>query len=226
MVFHDASILFDLDGTLIDTAPDLLNALNHTLAHADCSPVQREDINKLIGDGAKAMISAGLKMNDKTLSQNEESHLLNVFLLYYRDNIAVSSKLFEGVIDCLISLKRQNAKLAVCTNKMQDLSVKLLKELNLSDYFETIVGADTLNVRKPHPGHILGTIDLVKGNSRRAIMIGDSINDIKAAQGANIPVVAVNFGYSAQPVETYQPDAIIEHYNTLIPTISKLLSDL
>lgn len=223
MTFKDASIIFDLDGTLVDTAPDLLAALNHVLQSIDCPEVTLNDIDKLVGDGAMAMIKTGLNIAERDLPQEQEEELLQKFLDYYYENIAIFSKPFEGLDRCLDHFLREDARVGICTNKKEHLSIKLINELGLSERFHTIVGADTLAVKKPHPDHILGTIERLQGNPEKAVMIGDSANDIKAAQAANIPVIAVTFGYTAQPVTDFSPDIVIDHYDELLPAVEKLL---
>lgn len=223
MTFKDAAIIFDLDGTLVDTAPDLLAALNHTLEDYGAPKISMDDLSKLVGDGAKAMIATGLHIADKSVSPVEEDKLLQKFLTYYQENIAVLSKPFDNLRPCLTYLQQNGAKLGVCTNKREHLSKKLLNELELSHFFEAIIGADTLPMRKPDPGHILGTIEHIQGDTKRAVMIGDSKNDFKAAQAAGIPVVAVTFGYTAIPVVEFSPDAIIHHYDELLPVLERLL---
>lgn len=223
MTFTNASIIFDLDGTLIDTAPDILRALNYVLEKVECPTLTLADMDKLVGDGAKALIETGLQNAEKSLDEIKKQTLLKEFLIFYSDNIAVSSQPFPGLQSCLERLKKDEAKLAVCTNKTENLAVKLLRELELETMFETIVGADTFAVRKPHPDHILGTLKRINGTPSHAVMIGDSKNDILAAKAANIPVIAVTFGYTPRPVQEFEPDITIDHYDELLPALKKLL---
>ncbi len=220
----DLTIIFDLDGTLIDTAPDLLRTLNHVLASIDCPPASPEDVTKLVGQGAKRMLERGLALANRTVDAQQMEQMFQQFLDHYSANIAVDSRPFPNVEAVLSDLRDQGARFGVCTNKLEHLSVKLLQQLKLDHYFEAIVGADTLGVRKPDPAHITGTIERVGGVRERAIMVGDSINDIKAAKAANVPVIGVSFGYTDQPIETLNPDVIIDHYDALSEAIEGQLA--
>ncbi len=219
---RDLSIVFDLDGTLVDTAPDLMLALGHCLDKRNFNHPEPDLVYSYIGYGAKRMITTALDVQKINASADLVQDMLDDFLTYYRKNICVESKVFPGVMKCLSSLKACGARLGVCTNKREDLALRLLNELEMTSYFGAVVGVDTLDVRKPHPGHITGTIDLIEGHLDYSIMIGDSETDIRAAQAAGIPVIAVNFGYTDKPVQTFGPDAVISHYDTLISEIKDL----
>jgi len=213
------AILFDLDGTLVDTAPDLCVALNHTLATIGLAPLQLDEVQSLVGNGARAMLSRGL---DKHKAEADLDALFNVFLEYYADNIAGSSQIFDGLIPVVEKLADADIQFAVCTNKPEGLSRKLLRELGIADHFPVVVGGDSLPVRKPDPEHILATVRQMKSTPDRSLMIGDSANDVIAAKAANIPVIAVTFGYTDVPVRELGADLVIEHFDELLAAVTKL----
>jgi phosphoglycolate phosphatase len=217
---RDLTIVFDLDGTLVDTAPDLVAAANHVLGHVGLPPVDAQTLRPYIGHGARVMIERATAV--AKLSEAEHERLLERFLDYYSANIAVDSRPFEGAVDALERFKAAGAKLAVCTNKREGMSRLLLDALDLSRFFSAIAGRDTLANSKPHPGHLLGTIDLAGGDPARAVMIGDSNVDIATAKAAGVPVIAVSFGYTDTPIAEFEPDAVIDHYRELEAAIAAL----
>ena len=212
------AIIFDLDGTLVDTAPDLINTLNHILAQENHPPAPEPLMRTMISEGARAMLVKGFELAGERLNEQQFDILTERFIAHYADNIVYSSRPFEGVIKALDRLASNDHAMAICTNKTEFLAKKLISSLAMEDYFAAIVGADTLEVKKPHPGHIWGTIEALGGSRERAIMVGDSENDIISAQAANIPVIAVDFGYSIEPVANFNPDAILSNYDDF-PTI-------
>ena len=217
---QNLTLVFDLDGTLVDTAPDLIAATNHVLEHVGLPRVDAQSLRPYIGHGARVMIERATAI--AKLSEAEHERLLERFLDYYGAHIAVDSRPFEGAVDALERFKAAGAKLAVCTNKREGMSRLLLDTLDLSRFFAAVAGRDTLPNSKPHPGHLLGTIALAGGDAARAIMIGDSNVDIATAKAARVPVIAVSFGYSDTPVEDFAPDAVIDHYRELAPAIAAL----
>ncbi len=219
---RDWTLVFDLDGTLVDTAPDLAAATNHVLKHLNLGAVSEADIRPFVGHGALVMIDKAAAAHGRPLKQHELYGLFEVFISHYTANIAVRSKPYDGVVTALRGLADDGAKLAVCTNKIETHARALLDALGLSPLFAAITGRDTFPVFKPDPGHLTGTIALAQGSASKAIMIGDSETDIRTAQAAGIPVVAVNFGYSIEPVATFGPDAVISHYDDLGAALSKL----
>lgn len=225
MSYKDVSIIFDLDGTLVDSAPDLLNAVNHVMEQTGRKPISLEVLRSIIGKGGRVMLCKALESNGEELSEEELQPLLQMFLEYYTANIAVDSKPFDGLIQVLDMLQESGAKLGVCTNKREHLAVKVLEELGLKKYFSEIVGPDTLGVSKPHPGHILGTIEKINGNPEKAIMIGDGSPDILAAQAASVPVVAVTFGYTDVPIKELNPDVTIDHFAELPDILKTILQN-
>ncbi len=220
---NGAAILFDLDGTLMDTAPDLAASMNFVLRKNGRSEVPAADVRNMVGRGARVLIERGMAATGAPASEAELDNLFDQFLEYYLDHIADHSTVFDGVETALRQLRDVGAILAVCTNKPESASIKLLKEFSLDDYFSAIVGGDTLPVRKPDPGHILGTIDAMGGKKSAAIMIGDSANDIDAAIAANIPAIGVPFGYTPVPIHELGADLVVDHFDDLIPALIKLL---
>lgn len=219
---RDLTVVFDLDGTLVETAPDLIRATNHALAQCHLEPVAPGEIRPFISFGARAMIRRGLEYHGHHVSENRFDELFAIFIAYYAENIAVESHVFPGVGDCLASLAGQGARLAVCTNKQEALSRKLLEALGILGTFDALAGRDTFAVCKPHPDHLLGAIRLAGGDPRRAVMVGDSDVDIATAKAAGVPVVAVSFGYTDVPVRDLSPDAVIDHYPDLEAAIDRI----
>jgi phosphoglycolate phosphatase len=215
-------VLFDLDGTLIETAPDLVGTLNAVFAREGLPPVPYEQGRTMIGSGARVMISRGLEAEGRTVSPAQLDKLFADFLEHYSAHIADQSKPFPGLEDALDELTKDGFVLAVCTNKLEGLSVKLLNALGLAKRFVKISGQDTYGVQKPDPDMLLKTIAAAGGDIEHAIMVGDSEPDIRAAQRAGIPVIAVDFGYTMRPVAEFQPDRIISHFSNLRAAIAEL----
>ncbi|MEQ1718091.1 MAG: HAD-IA family hydrolase [Hyphomicrobium sp.] len=216
------TLVFDLDGTLVDTAPDLAAATSHVLSRYDLPPVDQSDIRAFVGHGALAMIQGALKAHGRVLNQDELMDQFEVFLTHYAANIANTSRPYPGVVRALEAFAGQGALLAVCTNKIELHARLLLDALDLTRHFAAITGRDSLGASKPDPRHLTGTIALAKGTATRAVMIGDSETDIATAKAARIPVVAVDFGYSIEPVALFEPDAIISHFDELELAVQRL----
>jgi len=219
----DATIVFDLDGTLIDTAPDLTAATNHALGLVGLAPISVAQLHPFIGHGSKAMIDAGLRFHDRAVAESELTRLHDQFLVFYADNVAVASRPFAGIPEVLDELADAGARLAVCTNKVEHLSKALLRTLGLDRRFAAIAGRDTFDVFKPAPGHLIRTVEMAGGRADRAVMVGDSEVDIAAAAAANIPSIAVTFGYTTRPVRELSPGAVIDHYREFMPALAKVL---
>lgn len=209
------TIVFDLDGTLIDTAPDLVESLNHTIAARDLAPVSYEDLTHLVGQGARVMIQRAFALRGAPLAEDEIPALLDRFVAHYEAGMPGKSKPYPGLIEALDRLKAAGYTMAVCTNKMERLAIPLLERLDLTRYFSAIAGGDTFAFRKPDPAHILATAERAGGSADKILMIGDSINDILAARNGNIPSIAVPFGYSDAPVETLGASHVIGHFDEL-----------
>lgn len=216
-------VVFDLDGTLIDTAPDLVASLNHTIASVGLAPVGYEDLTFLVGNGAKVMIEKAFVLREKPLDPQALPQLLERFITHYSATMPGDSRPYPGLLDALERLKVAGFRLAVCTNKMEQLAVTLIERLKLTHHFAAITGGDTFAVRKPDAAHLLGTVERAKADPRRAVMIGDSINDIMVARNAGIPSIAVPFGYSDVAVDTLGPNRIIGHFDELTPALVEAL---
>ncbi len=209
------TIVFDLDGTLIDTAPDLAAATNHVLRTLSLAPVNESEIRPFVGNGALAMIDGAARAQGRNLSERELHDLFEVFVLHYADNIAVESRPYPGIVTAMEQLRSQGATLAVCTNKIERHARAVIEALGLTGFFAAIAGRDTLGAYKPDPRHLSGTVDMSRGDIAKSLMVGDSETDIRTAQAANVPVVAVSFGYSIEPVALYGPDVVIDSFSEL-----------
>jgi phosphoglycolate phosphatase len=217
------TLVFDLDGTLADTAQDLVATLNVVLAQEKLAPLSFERARDLIGAGARPLIERGFAASQTPLSDMRLQELYAFFLDHYHHNIAVHSVLFPGVVTVLDRLAAQGFRLAVCTNKMEAHALELLKVLGVIDRFAFISGKDTFDVFKPDARHLTQTIIKAGGDPRRAVMIGDSKTDIDTAKNAGIPVVGVTFGYTNVHVRDLGADAVIEHFDELEAAIQGLL---
>lgn len=219
------TILFDLDGTLVDTAPDLWATLNAVLEEEGVAPIPFDRIRHLIGQGALVMIERGLAEHSVPADRDRVLAMHERFLEHYAANIAADSRPFPGVEAALDRLAGAGHTLAVCTNKYEGLSVQLLDALGLAGRFAAICGPDTFGVRKPDPNHIWLTVDRAGGERTRAVMVGDSATDINAARAADTPVIAVPFGYTDTPVAELGPDRIIDRFDDIDAAIAELFPD-
>jgi len=222
---NGATIVFDLDGTLIDTAPDLVGTLNHILGEAGIPAAPRERIRPFISFGARRMLVEGLALAGEKRSDEQLDELLEQFLEHYSSNIAVMSTPYPNVIEVLDVAAKAGARLGVCTNKREGPSRTLLRELGMHDYFKVILGRDTLDVHKPDPRHLTQTIERAGGHRGKAVMIGDSAIDVATAKAADIPVIAVSFGYSEHPAHTLGADVVIDDYSELMEHLPRLLEN-
>ncbi len=216
------TIVFDLDGTLIDTAPDLIDTLNFTLSRQGLPTVPYDDARPLIGGGARSMIERALIVERRNASAAEVDALYATFVAHYADHIADRSRPFPGLEPMLDHLAAAGHRLAVCTNKLEWLSKRLLDALQLSGRFAAICGQDTFGIQKPDPQIFRATVTRAGGAAERAIMVGDSITDIRTARAAKVPVVAVDFGYTDVPVATLNPDRVISSFAELPAAIDAL----
>jgi phosphoglycolate phosphatase len=223
-VLTATTIVFDLDGTLIDTAPDLVESLNHTIAARDLTPVSYEDLTHLVGQGARVMIQRAFALRGAPLAEDEIPALLDRFIAHYEAGMPGKSKPYPGLVEALDRLKAAGYKMAVCTNKMERLAIPLLERLDLTRYFSAIAGGDTFAFRKPDPAHILATTERAGGRAGKILMIGDSVNDILAARNGDIPSIAVPFGYSDVPVETLGASHVIGHFDELTVALVETLT--
>jgi phosphoglycolate phosphatase len=212
-------IVFDLDGTLVDTAPDLVASLNHTIAQRGLDPLTFGDLTHIVGHGARAMIERAFRLREVDLSEDELPGMLDRFIVHYRSGMPGQSRPYPGLIAALDRLRAEGFRLAVCTNKMESLARPLIESLEMTGYFSAIAGGDTFAVRKPDAEHLIGTIRRAGGDKARTVMVGDSLNDFKVAANAGVPSLAVPFGYSDVPVETLAPTRIIGHFDELTPEL-------
>ncbi|WP_370237303.1 MULTISPECIES: HAD hydrolase-like protein [Henriciella] len=218
------TIVFDLDGTLVDSAPDLHAALNHCLMRAGFRPVPFELISGMIGEGAKAMIQKGLGYQEADDADAVVESLWDDFLDHYRRNICNLSELYPGADAALAQLADAGAICAVCTNKTQALSEAVLLGLGISHRFASIVGADAVPSKKPDGDHIIQAVLRAGGTTNCAIMIGDSQTDEKAARNAGLPFVFVPFGYGPSPTDLSEVSGICETYSELPGLIRAIIA--
>ena len=206
------TILFDLDGTLIDTAPDLMNAHNHVMKKFGYETRSTDEIRNLVGKGAESMIGRSMwnqakkelkKIDDKEI----KSQMVKEFIDYYGKNIANESKPIKGVKEFLVWCKKNNISMAVCTNKTEHLAVDLLKQIKIYDYFEYVAGYNTFEYCKPDPRHLTSVVEILQGDVKKTIMVGDSETDAESAKAANMPFILVEGGYTDQ-----NPDEIYHNY--------------
>jgi phosphoglycolate phosphatase len=215
-------LVFDLDGTLVDTAPDLVDTLNVVLTREGLPAVPYDDARMMIGGGARAMLMRGLKADGRAATPDVIDRLFADFLTHYSDHIADRSRPFPGLTDALDRLAHSGHRFAVCTNKLEALSVRLLHALRLADRFAAICGQDTFGMQKPDPEILRRTIAAAGGAPGAAIMIGDSETDIRTARAAGVQVIAVDFGYSERPVADFAPDRVINRFAQLPDEIAAL----
>ncbi len=218
-MFKDATIVFDLDGTLVDTAPDLTHALNDGLTRRGHEPVAADTIRACVGHGARVMIEEALR---RAGAREDVDQMLAEFLIHYEANIANESRPFPGAVSALERLAARGATLAICTNKRESLTRKLLEALNLTHYFAGLAGRDTFSVSKPDPAHLIGTVKLA-GGPETAVMVGDSDIDFMTAKSAGIPIVMASFGYGPPPPRAERPDAVFDHYDQLEARLEPLI---
>ncbi len=217
-------VAFDLDGTLIDTAPDLLDTLDVVLADHGIPPVDRAAARNMIGGGARVLIRRALEREGIRVPDDELSALNGRFLEHYAAHIADSSRPFPGLLEALSRLDAAGAQLAVCTNKLEHLARSLLDTLELSHRFAVITGADTYAKSKPDPLPLVSTIAAAGGAPGRAIMVGDSATDVATAKAAGVPSIVVSFGYTPTPPDQLGGDRLIHHFDELEATVHELLA--
>ena len=218
------TVVFDLDGTLVDTAPDLISALNYVLDREGMPPVPLHSARNMIGAGVRKLIERGLELEGREASPSDITRLTDDFVAYYAEHIADGSRPFEGLETALDDLLARGYRFAVCTNKLEWLSKLLLDRLGLSARFAAICGADTFGVSKPDPAILRQTVARAGGDIASAIMVGDAGTDIGVARRAAIPVIGVSFGYSDVPIADLKPDRLIHHMNELPSAVESLMT--
>lgn len=219
--FPFAIVGFDLDGTLLDTSGDLTAAVNHALAKAGRPLLTVEQVKPMIGGGAKHMLAQGMAATGGC-SDEELHRLYKLLLAYYEANIANATRPFAGAMAALDRLEAMGVRVTIVTNKFESLAAKVLGELGIRDRFAALIGGDTMGpgLAKPHRAPIDEMVRRAGGGS--AAFVGDSIYDIMAAKNAGLPSIAVSFGFLMQPVEELEADAVIDHFDELIPTLERL----
>jgi phosphoglycolate phosphatase len=218
------TIVYDLDGTLADTAEDLVATLNWLLGREGLAPLKVETAGSLLGAGARALIKRGFAASGKSLDPATLEALFADFLTYYSAHIVVHTRLYPGVDKALAAFARAGWRQSVCTNKIQGIAKLLIAELGIADRFAFICGQDTFGIGKPDATPLLKTIVASGGAKERAIMVGDSETDIKTARSAGVPVIAVDFGYADVPVKELGPDRVISHFDQLMEACDALLA--
>jgi phosphoglycolate phosphatase len=208
-------IAFDLDGTLVDTAPDLVDTLNVVFERIALPPVDYATARNFVGGGARKMIERGLAAERRSVAAAEVDDLTRQFIEHYAEHLTDRSRPFPGVEEALGALSAQGCRLAVCTNKLEWLARRVLDGFRLSQLFIVISGGDTFKLQKPEPEPLLGTIARAGGRQDRAIMVGDSVTDIATGQAAGVPVIAVDFGYTDVPVSQLGPARVISAFSEL-----------
>ena len=215
------TILFDLDGTLVDTAPDLMDAHNHVMRKFGHKEKKLSDIKSLAGRGAWVMMQRAFRqeINDEKLKKEMTKEFIN----FYSENIDRGSKPINGVMEFLSWAKSKNISLAVCTNKQERLAVDLLKKLKMYDYFEYVAGSDTFSFNKPDPRHLTNVVEIIQGDLKKTLMVGDSEVDAKSAENANIPFILVKDGYTEKTSEEIKHDELIKDFKNFDKVVTKYL---
>ena len=217
------ALIFDLDGTLVDTAPDLHAATNHVLSTLKRPAITMEQVRAFVGHGARALIARGCEATGAPVDPRAIETLYQEFIIYYASHIAVHSQPYPGLLKFLDKAQDQGLALGVCTNKLDSLSILLLEALDIKKYFGSIVGPDTTGVAKPDPKPYFEAVARLGRDPTHTIMFGDSETDVRTGQNAKVPVVAVTFGYTALPVHTFNPTHMIDHYDEAWPIIETYL---
>ena len=224
------TILFDLDGTLVDTAPDLIIAHNHVMKKFGFSTKSSNEIKALVGMGAKTMMGKTLWNSakeelKKVKEKNIKDKMVKEFVEFYGNNILVESKLIKGVKEFLVWCKKNNISMGVCTNKQEHLAIDLLKKIKIYDFFDYVTGGNTFDYCKPDPRHLISTIEIMGGDVKNSIMIGDSENDADAAKAAGMPMILLEDGYTDKKVEQIHHDHLVKDFIGMEKIIFKYFND-
>jgi len=224
------TVLFDLDGTLVDTAPDLMRAHNHVMKKFGYPTKSTEEIRNLVGQGAGAMLGRSIwgqakKEFGKVQNEKIKKEMIDAFVDYYGKNIINESTLINGVKKFLKWCKEKNISMAVCTNKQEHLAIDLLKKIGIYDYFEYVAGSNTFDYCKPDPRHLTNVIEILGGEIKRSIMIGDSETDANAGKNAGIPVILLEDGYTEKNTTEIYHNHLIKDFVGIEKIISKYLKD-
>ena len=222
------TIIFDLDGTLVNTAPDLMNAHNHVMKKFGYETKSTEDIRKLVGKGAKSLIGRSVwgqarKEFSKIDDDGIKKEMVTEFINFYAKNIANESKLINGALNFLKWCKENNISMGICTNKQDYLAVDLLKKINVYEYFEYVAGSNTFDYCKPDPRHLTNVIEIMQGELDKSLMIGDSETDSNTAKAANIPFILLEDGYTEKKVNEIHHDHLVKDFVGIEKIISSYI---
>ena len=224
------TILFDLDGTLVDTAPDLMAAHNHVMKKFGYSTRSVDEIRNLVGKGASVLIGRSIwgsakKEFSKITDEKIKNEMVKEFISFYGKNIVKDSKLIKGVLEFLKWAKSKNISMGVCTNKQEHLAIDLLKKIEIYDYFEYVAGGNTFEYCKPDPRHLSSIIEIMNGDIKKSLMVGDSENDADAAKSAGIPMILVEDGYTDKKIEQIYHNHLIKDFIGIEKIVSKYIND-
>jgi len=224
------TILFDLDGTLVDTAPDLMTAHNHVMKKFGYSTRSVDEIRNLVGKGASVLIGRSIwgsakKEFSKITDDKIKNEMVKEFINFYGKNIVKDSKLIKGVLEFLKWAKSKNISMGVCTNKQEHLAIDLLKKIEIYDYFEYVAGGNTFEYCKPDPRHLTSIIEIMNGDIKTSLMVGDSENDADAAKSAGIPMILVEDGYTDKKIEQIYHNHLIKNFIGIQKIVSKYIND-
>ncbi|MBT5185500.1 MAG: phosphoglycolate phosphatase [Kordiimonadaceae bacterium] len=217
-----SAVIFDLDGTLVDSALDLTATLNHILQKHGRDTIENSVVRHMIGEGARALIVKGFSHTGSLPTDAEIDIIFEDYLEYYLSHVSVETVMFKGIEKVLNELHAQNIPMAVCTNKNIQLTHALLNDMNIKHYFSAVTCGDSFEYKKPDPRHLYSTCKLMNVDPTRAIMVGDSASDVNAAIAANMPVIGVTFGYTAKPMQELGASAVIDHFNEFMLVLEKL----
>ena len=224
------TILFDLDGTLADTAPDLMKAHNHVMNKFGYSSKRMDEIRNLVGRGAAVMIGRSIwgsarKELSKISDEKIKKDMTKEFIKFYENNLVVETQLLKGVENFLYWAKSNNISMGVCTNKQEHLAIELLKKINIYNFFEYVAGGNTFDYCKPDPRHITNMVEIMGGDIRKTIMIGDSENDADAAKSAGVPMILVEDGYTEKKIDQIYHNHLIKDFVGIENIVLKYLND-
>ncbi|WP_137390217.1 phosphoglycolate phosphatase [Rhodoligotrophos defluvii] len=219
----DVSVVFDLDGTLVDTAPDLASAMNAVLRRHGRSEIPAERVRHMVGHGARALMALAFAETGRPAEEHLLDRLYDEFLSHYLDHIADESVLFPAATEALCALRDTGAVLGICTNKPEAAARQLLEALDFAEPFRAIIGGDSLVVKKPEPECYRAVVRQMGGDLARSVMVGDSETDVLTARAAGVPVIGVSFGYTPEPIASFKPDVIIDSYEALPDAVATVM---
>jgi phosphoglycolate phosphatase len=218
------TVIFDLDGTLVDSAPDLANALDMLLQERGHAPLGLASVRQLIGHGVAELVRKGLAERSEILPPDRLAQAVERFLVHYTANLSRHSSVYPGAAEALETLQHAGWRLVVCTNKLEASARQLLLDLGLLHFFVRVAGPDTFGAAKPDPAHLLGCLPASRGTSYPAVMVGDSEVDIAAAKAADMPVIAVSWGYARRPIAELGPDRVADHMQDVPSLVDALMA--